>query len=93
MRVPPTIIHFNRIFHYKPSILGILHVWKPPYCTHMGVSKNRVPQSRMIEVHCPPFLDNSSLDMFPFRFLILSSYSLILHDMSLYPYHVYKIVS
>ena len=59
----------------------------------MGVSKNRVPQSRMIEVHCPPFLDNSSLDMFPFRFLILSSYSLILHDMSLYPYHVIIIIS
>ena len=23
----PQIIHFNRIFHYKPSILGILHMW------------------------------------------------------------------
>ena len=22
MRVPPVIIHFNVIFHYKPSILG-----------------------------------------------------------------------
>ena len=34
--VPPSccwarmIIHFNRIFHYKPSILGYRHLWKPP---------------------------------------------------------------
>ena len=31
MGVLPKIIHFNnRIFHYKPSILGYPHVWKPP---------------------------------------------------------------
>ena len=27
----PEIIHLNRIFHYKPTILGILHLWNPPY--------------------------------------------------------------
>ena len=27
----PEIIHFNRIFRYKPTILGIPHLWKPPY--------------------------------------------------------------
>ena len=27
----PKIIHFNRIFHYKPSILGYPHFTKPPY--------------------------------------------------------------
>jgi hypothetical protein len=26
----PQIIHFDRIFHYKPSILGYPHLWKPP---------------------------------------------------------------
>ena len=31
----PEIIHFNGIFHYKPSILGYLHVWNP----HMGCQK------------------------------------------------------
>ena len=25
------IIHFNGIFHYKPTILGIPHFWKPLY--------------------------------------------------------------
>ena len=25
------IIHLNPIFHYKPSILGVPHLWKPPY--------------------------------------------------------------
>ena len=26
----PQIIHFNRVFHYKPSILGYLYFWKHP---------------------------------------------------------------
>ena len=29
--VPHFIIHFNRIFHYKPSILGYPYLRKPPY--------------------------------------------------------------
>ena len=28
---PPQIIHFNRVFHYKPSILGYPYFWKHPY--------------------------------------------------------------
>ena len=28
--VPPQIIHFNRVFHYKPSILGYPYFWKHP---------------------------------------------------------------
>ena len=28
----PKIVHFNRVFHYKPSILGALpYFWKHPY--------------------------------------------------------------
>ena len=27
----PQIIHFNRVFHYKPSILGCPYFWKHPY--------------------------------------------------------------
>ena len=27
----PQIIHLNRVFHYKPSILGYPYFWKPPY--------------------------------------------------------------
>ena len=27
----PEIIHLNRIFHYKPTILGVHHLWKPPF--------------------------------------------------------------
>ena len=26
----PQIIHFNRVFHYKPSIFGYLYFWKHP---------------------------------------------------------------
>jgi len=27
----PQFIHFNRVFHYKPSISGYLYFWKHPY--------------------------------------------------------------
>ena len=27
----PQIIHFNMVFHYKPSILGYPYFWKHPY--------------------------------------------------------------
>ena len=30
-RKTPQIIHFNRVFHYKPSILGYHYFWKHPY--------------------------------------------------------------
>ena len=29
--VKPQIIYFNRVFHYKPSILGYPYFWKHPY--------------------------------------------------------------
>ena len=29
----PQIIHFNRVFHYKPSILGYPYVWKHLFTT------------------------------------------------------------
>ncbi len=32
----PQIIHFNRDFHYKPSILGCPYFWKHPYMYHMS---------------------------------------------------------
>jgi hypothetical protein len=36
MGVPPQIIHFNGIFHYKPSIWGYLHLWKPPFIVYFS---------------------------------------------------------
>ena len=32
----PQIINFNRVFHYKPSILGYPYLWKHPY-RHRGI--------------------------------------------------------
>ena len=29
--VPPKSSHFNRVFHYKPSILGYPYFWKHPF--------------------------------------------------------------
>ena len=35
----PQIIHFNRIFRYKPSILGYPHLWNPPFGSNHFFSK------------------------------------------------------
>ena len=32
----PQIIHFYRVFHYKPSILGYPYFWKHPYASFLG---------------------------------------------------------
>ena len=41
----PQIIHFHGIFHFIPSILGYLHLWKPPYIA-MNWIPTLNPQSR-----------------------------------------------
>ena len=33
--VVPPIIRLNRVFHYKPSILGYPYFWKHPYFTNL----------------------------------------------------------
>jgi len=40
IEVPRKIIYFNRVFHYKPSILGYPYFWKHPsvFCIIFGVS-------------------------------------------------------
>ena len=53
----PITIHFSRIFHYKPSILGYSHLWKPPFAAvfkiavaHLMVSWLFVPD--MVYIKC-----------------------------------------
>ena len=36
----PKSSHFNRVFHYKPSILGYLYFWKHPYGGIYGWKRN-----------------------------------------------------
>ena len=47
--VPPVIIHFNGIVHYKPSIWGYPHLWKPPYYERSPTfhTKRRRPTSAL----------------------------------------------
>ncbi len=42
----PKIIHFNRVFHYKPSILGFSYFWKHPFprCPHTPHLFNTEPR-------------------------------------------------
>ena len=35
----PKSSHFNRVFHYKPSILGYPYFWKHPYVVFEGPVK------------------------------------------------------
>ena len=42
--VPPNI-HFNGIFHYKPSILGYPYFWKHPYYNQNG----ETPENRRLK--------------------------------------------
>ena len=39
----PQIIHFNRVFHYKPSILWYTSVWKHPYIS---------PWKKIVNIFC-----------------------------------------
>ena len=42
----PQIIHFNRVFHYKPSILGYPYFWKYPCVFSIfQVKKNGTPNA------------------------------------------------
>ena len=43
----PQIIHFNRVFHYKPSILRYPYFWKHPYGQWNGTtSGEQIPENR-----------------------------------------------
>ena len=46
------MIHFNRVFHYKPSILGYPYFWKPPYTNATWYTSNSCST-----VPFPPSLD------------------------------------
>ena len=37
----PQIIHFNRVFHYKPSILGYHYFWKHPWLYRTAVAPEK----------------------------------------------------
>ena len=53
----PQIIHFNKVFHYKPSILGYPYFWKHPHWQPSSVRSKALP---------PQSLGSSS--WFPCRF-------------------------
>ena len=44
MGVPQKHLFYNRIFHYKPTILGIPHVWKTSYAPLWEVSLTKLMQ-------------------------------------------------
>ena len=46
----PQIINFNRVFHYKPSILGYPYFWKQPYVCCWGLCFVRHQRNRIIQI-------------------------------------------
>ena len=51
-RGTPKIIHFNRVFHYKPSILGYRYFWKHPNGQYLQVNGTATEGS---PAPCRPF--------------------------------------
>ena len=48
----PQIIHFNKVFHYKPSILGYPYFWKHPYMkTHQKINYIHVGKYTVVPSH------------------------------------------
>ena len=56
----PQIIHFNRVSHYKPSVLGYHYFWKHPYRgwnpTHLCGDDNTPSYYRRIPIKQPVWL-------------------------------------
>ena len=52
--VSPQIIHFNRVFHYKPSILGYPYFWKHPYMHNFQGVKHHGSLSNGLITERPP---------------------------------------
>ncbi len=48
----PQIIHFNRVFHYKPSVLGYPYFWKHPYVHLFTVLQHHNVQSGFLFSYC-----------------------------------------
>ena len=48
----PQIIHFNRVFHYKPSILGYPFFWKHP-CMYIYIYIKKKYPFRSLKEHPP----------------------------------------
>ena len=59
IEVTPQIIHLNRVFHYKPSILGYPYFWKHPFETKNG--KRRVKLANLFNIDVRTFIANQSL--------------------------------
>ena len=53
----PQIIHFNRVFHYQPSILGYPYFWKHPYWRNQTIQQYCMAiVSNLLPEHCIVFL-------------------------------------
>ena len=55
----PQIIHLNRVFHYKPSILRYPYFWKHPFATNKKKETSEIGefvQHRCSNLYCEPIL-------------------------------------
>ena len=59
----PQIIHFNKVLHYKPSILGYPYFWKHPYLheIYINIGFHRISALEQLELRLDtkwlPFLE------------------------------------
>ena len=59
----PQIINLNRVFHYKPSILGYPYFWKHPFSLYVHIN------SLIIYFALPSFCESSSMHLMGCWFL------------------------
>ena len=60
----PQIIHFDRVFHYKPSILGYHYFWKPPCRLQIDICWLKI---RMTNLPLKVTKRHNQLDRIPIR--------------------------
>ena len=58
----PLIIHFNKVFHYKPSILGYPYFWKHPHLVFQ--SRKKTSGQRIHACFKKLHLSNEKKDVF-----------------------------
>ena len=70
----PQIIHFNRVFHYKPSILGYPYFWKHPCRCAAKKQASSILRLQQQNILAQPLWDLLICS----RMLLLSKFSIVL---------------
>ena len=88
------IIHFNRVFHYKPSILGYPYFWKHPYTIILSKNNLKYQPPLSLAQMVPSFVwyENPLLDRSLMIFTEMDNWSFVKHNSSLHPWVKLRVI-